>query len=146
LVHARLGISPGEPGTVAGSSNHCRRRTGARSRSHQPWLWSTYAGAAYTHEQFSNEPGSESAEAAIGGQFDFFTPGKEDFSITNHAVSYIALTGRSRIRVEAQSSWRQEFLSDFYLSVNGFDSFDSDPPAEKKRNDSGLSLTLGWRF
>jgi hypothetical protein len=109
-------------------------------------LWSTYVGLAYTHEQFADEPVDRSLEAAVGGQFNFFTPGKEDFKITNSVVSYYNISGRSRIRVELQSAWRHEFLKDFFWSVNGFDSFDSDPPDERKSNDSGVSLTLGWKF
>jgi hypothetical protein len=109
-------------------------------------LWSTYAGAAYTHEQFSGEPGSQSAEAAVGGQLDFFTPGKEDFRITNSVVSYFNLGGRKRVRVEWQSAWRHEFLKDFYWSLNGFESFDGHPPADQKTNDFGVSVTLGWKF
>jgi Protein of unknown function, DUF481 len=109
-------------------------------------LWSTYVGVAYTHEQFSEEPTSQSAEAAVGGQLDFFTPGKEDFRITNSVVSYFNLGSRKRIRLELQSAWRHEFLNDFYWSLNGFDSFDGDPPADQKSNDFGVSMTLGWKF
>jgi hypothetical protein len=60
-------------------------------------------------------------------------------------VTYFTL-GRSRARVELQSAWRHEFLKDFYWSLSGFESFDSDPPADQKRNDSGVSFTLGWKF
>jgi hypothetical protein len=109
-------------------------------------LWSTYAGIAYTHEQFSGEPADPSAEAAVGVQVDFFTPGKEDFRLTNSAVSYYNVSGRKRVRLELQSAWRHEFLKDFYWSLNGFESFDGDPPAGQKANDSGLSITLGWKF
>jgi len=109
-------------------------------------LWSAYVGLAYTHEKFADEPVDQSLEAALGGQFNFFTPGKEDFKITNSVVSYYNISGRSRVRIELQSAWRHEFLKDFFWSVNGFDSFDSDPPDEGKRNDSGVSFTLGWKF
>lgn len=109
-------------------------------------LWSAYLGVAYTHEQFTDEPVGQSAEAALGGQLDFFTPGHEDFRITNAVVSYFNLGGRQRVRLELQSAWRHEFLKDFYWSLNGFESFDGDPPADQKRNDFGVSITLGWKF
>ena len=108
-------------------------------------LWSTYGGLVYSHEQFSGEPADQSLEAAVGGQFDFFTPGKEDFKITNGIVSYFNLA-RKRVRIEMQNAWRHEFLKDFYWSLNAFDSFDGDPPDEQKRNDFGVSFTLGWKF
>jgi Protein of unknown function, DUF481 len=109
-------------------------------------LWSAYAGVAYTHERFSDEPASESAEAALGGQLDFFTPGSDDVKITNSIVSYFNVSGRPRIRLELQSAWRHEFLKNFYWSFNGYDSFDGDPPADQKTNDFGVSFALGWRF
>src|SRR5262249_29915742 len=61
-------------------------------------LWSIFSGLAYTHEQFSGEPPEQSLEAALGGQMDFFTPGKEDFKMTNSVVSYFNLS-RTRVRV-----------------------------------------------
>jgi hypothetical protein len=108
-------------------------------------LWSTYGGFVYTVERFSGEPQDESVEAVVGAQFDFFTPTKEDFSISNTLVSYFNVQ-RARVRLEDQNAWRHEFLSDFYWSVNAFDSFDSNPPADRKTNDFGVSLTLGWKF
>jgi hypothetical protein len=109
-------------------------------------LWSGYVGLAYTDEQFSEQPRERSMEAALGGNLDFFTPGKEDFKITNRLISYYNLTGRNRVRLELQSSFRHEFLKDFYWAVNGFESFDSDPPDQDKKNDFGTSFTLGWKF
>jgi Protein of unknown function, DUF481 len=109
-------------------------------------LWSVYTGLAYTHEQFFDEPTDHSPEVAVGGELDFFTPGKEDFRITNSVLSYFNVGGRGRVRVELQSAWRQEFLKDFYWSLNGFESFDGDPPPDRKTNDFGLSFTLGWKF
>jgi hypothetical protein len=108
-------------------------------------LWSTYAGLAYNYEQYADEPSDGSAEAAIGGQLDFFTPASDDFSITNRVVTYFNLA-RARVRVELQSAWRHEFLKDFYWSLNGYESFDGDPPAEQKKNDFSASFTLGWKF
>jgi hypothetical protein len=108
--------------------------------------WSTFAGVVYTHEEFSGEEPDNSAEAAVGGALDFFTPGHENFDISNTIVTYTNITGKKRIRLELQSSWSQEFLSDFYWSFNGFDSYDSTPPDDSKTNDFGISFTLGWKF
>jgi hypothetical protein len=109
-------------------------------------LWSIFGGAAYTRELYVDEPIESSVEAAVGGQLDFFSPGSDDYSITNRVVTYYNVSGRARTRIELQSAWRQEFLADFYWSLNGFESFDSDPPADEKHNDSGVSFTIGWKF
>ena len=109
-------------------------------------LWTTYGGLAYTHERFSGEPDDQSVEAALGGQLEFFSPNNDDYNITNSVISYINLSGRARVRFELQSAWRHKFLKDFYWSVNTFESFDGDPPADEKKNDFGVSIALGWKF
>jgi Protein of unknown function, DUF481 len=105
-----------------------------------------FAGLVYTHEQFVDQPLDNSAEIAVGGQIDFFTAAKQEHTLTNSIVTYYRVTGDSRARIELQSAWRHEFLSDFYWSLNGVESFDSHPPPEKKKNDFSLSLAIGWSF
>jgi hypothetical protein len=105
-----------------------------------------YAGIVYTREQFSNEPLENSAEVALGGQIDFFTAAKHESSLTNNIVTYYALTGRARARLELQSAFRHEFVNDFYFSVNGVESFDSSPPDTGKKNDFSIALSIGWSF
>ena len=109
-------------------------------------LWSVFSGVAYTHEQFGGEPSDESAEAAVGTELDFFTPMNDDFNISNRLVAYFRLGGRGRVRLDLQSAYRHELFSDFYWSLNGFDTFDGDPPEGQKRNDFGVSVTLGYKF
>jgi hypothetical protein len=110
-------------------------------------LWSLFTGLAYTHEQFAGEPSDQSAEAAVGTRLDFFTPNNDDFDISNRVVAYVRLGGRGRLRLDVQSSYRHEIFSDFYWSLNVFETFDGDPPSEdQKKNDFGVSLTLGYKF
>jgi hypothetical protein len=104
---------------------------------------SLYGGVVATREDFTGEPITNRAEIAVGGQMDFFTPGSNDFSLTNSVVSFYSA---GRARIELQSAWRHEFLSDFYWSLNGVESFDSDPPDAQKKNDYSLSVSLGWKF
>jgi putative salt-induced outer membrane protein YdiY len=109
-------------------------------------LWSIFSGLAYTHEQFTGEPSDQSLEAALGGELDFFTPMNNDFDFTNRIVSYFRLGGRSRMRLDFQTALMFKLFKDFYWSLNGFDTFDGDPPAEGKKNDFGISFTLGYKF
>ena len=108
--------------------------------------WAMFTGLAYTHEQFSGEPSDESLEAAVGGRLDFFTPNDDDFDFTNQVISYFRLGGNGRVRVDFQSSYKHELFSDFYWSLNTFETFDGDPPEGQKRNDFGVSFTLGYKF
>jgi hypothetical protein len=108
-------------------------------------VFSLLGGVVCNHEAFSGETPDQSIEAIAGGTLEFFSPGHEDFKITNSVVSYYAL-GRTRVRLEMQNAWRHEFWKDFYWSLNGFDSFDSDPPDGNNKNDFGVAFTLGWKF
>lgn len=105
-----------------------------------------YGGLVYTREQFVDQPVANSAEIAIGGEIDFFTAAKQESTLTNSIVTYYSVTGHRRARLELQSAWRHEFLNDFYWSLNGVESFDSDPPEGKKKNDFSVSLAIGWSF
>src|SRR3954471_8870451 len=105
-----------------------------------------FAGVVYTREQFVDQPIGNSAEIALGGEVDFFTAAKQEHTITNRIVTYYRATGGTRARLELQSAWRHEFLGDFYWSLNGIESFDSDPPTDKKKNDFSFSLAIGWSF
>ncbi|HMF95243.1 MAG TPA: DUF481 domain-containing protein [Vicinamibacterales bacterium] len=107
---------------------------------------SLYSGLVYTRERFVDTPVANLAEIAVGGQVDFFSPKNDDFSFTNSVVSYYSVTDRARARVELQSAWRHEFLKDFYWSLNGVESFDSQPPETEKKNDFSVSLAIGWKF
>ncbi len=122
-------VGGGGVGKVLSQSN--RRSIGA------------FAGVVYTRERFTDDPAAAFAELAVGGQLGFFTPASNDFMLTNSIVSYYS---GSRVRVEAQSAWRHEFLGDFYWTLNGVESFDSNPPADRKRNDYSVSLAIGWKF
>ena len=108
--------------------------------------WAMFTGLAYTHEQFGGDPSDESLEAAVGGRLDFFTPNNDDFDFTNQVISYYRLSGGGRVRIDFQSSYRHELFSDFYWSLNTFETFDGDPPEGEKRNDFGVSITLGYKF
>jgi Protein of unknown function, DUF481 len=106
-----------------------------------------YGGLVYTRERFVGESTDNSAEVAVGGQLDAYTTRSNDFTLTNTIVSYFAVTGRARTRLELQTAWRHEFLSDFYWSLNALESFDSSPPSEEaKKNDFSISLAIGWKF
>ena len=107
---------------------------------------SGFAGVVVNREHFSGGSPDVSTEAVVGANLDFFSPSSNDFTFSNAIVSYYNLGGRGRVRLELQSAIRKEFLSDFYWSVNGFESFDGAPPENQKGNDAGISIALGWSF
>lgn len=105
-----------------------------------------YVGVVHTREKFSGVSPQSSPEAAVGADWNWFSARNDTLDLTTAAVSYYNIAGDARARVEAQSALRVEFLSDFYFSVNAYYSYDSTPPQDRTSNDSGVSLSLGWKF
>jgi putative salt-induced outer membrane protein YdiY len=105
-----------------------------------------YSGLVYTHEKFTDVDPQNSAEVAVGSDVNWFSARNNDVDMTMGVVSYYNVSGDARARFELQSALRVEFLSDFYFSLNGYDSYDSSPPAEGTKNDFGVSLAVGWKF
>jgi len=58
-----------------------------------------------------------------------------------------SFTVAGRVRLEAAASVKREIISDFYLAISIFDSFDSrDPTTLQPRNDWGPTVSVGWQF
>ena len=105
-----------------------------------------YSGVVYTHEKFASTDPQSSPELAVGLHWDWFTARNDALDLSVGAVSYYDLGGNARARLESQSSLRFEFLKDFYFSVNGYQSYDSAPPAASVKADYGVNAALGWKF
>jgi hypothetical protein len=109
-------------------------------------LFSPYAGLTYTQERYTNEPVQNRAEAALGVRLDWFTFGDYKTDLVFQEQTYIDVKDASRVRVELNTSYKQEIVKDLYWSVNLLESFNSQPPAGNKKNDLTLSMSLGWSF
>jgi hypothetical protein len=60
---------------------------------------------------------------------------------------YPSLSEWGRQRIQFDSSLRRELWKDFFVSLNVFDTFDSEPPqAGAARNDFGVVTSLGWSY
>jgi hypothetical protein len=60
---------------------------------------------------------------------------------------YPSLSNFGRQRIQFDSGIRREIIKDFTVSVNVYDTFDSEPPnSEFDRNDVGVVLSVGWTY
>jgi hypothetical protein len=76
--------------------------------------------------------------------FRYDTP-KTDISTSLYA--YPGLSDWGRVRLELDSRINRELVKDFTVGFSIYDSYDSRPPTEgARKNDVGLSLTIGWTF
>jgi hypothetical protein len=73
-----------------------------------------------------------------------------DFPKTNLDVAFQyfpSLSNFGRQRIQFDSSVRRELWKDVFLSVNVFDTFDSEPPSvDADKNDVGVVLSFGWSY
>jgi hypothetical protein len=109
-------------------------------------LLSTLGGAAFTREQYAGADAEHVAEAVAGLRWEWFTFDGRSTNLAVGALSFYALNHDARVRLELNSSFKSDIVGDLYWSINLFDSYNSDPPADRKSNDFGVSAALGWSF
>ena len=101
-----------------------------------------YGGLDYALEDYSGVPGNDgSVEAFATVEWDWFEVGA-DIELTTKSTVYQSFD-RSRTRLELNWGLRREIFRNFYWSLNVFESYDSDPPAELESGDFGLNLAIG---
>ncbi len=106
-----------------------------------------FAGLLGNHEQPVEGEGKYNAEASVGGRYSFFMYDFPKLTVSASVQVYPSLTDGGRVRLEAAGSVKREIISDFYLSLSVYDSFDSrDPSTGQSRNDWGPTLSIGWTF
>jgi hypothetical protein len=84
--------------------------------------------------------------AVAGVQYYLYTFGDHETDLTTTFYVLPSLTRSGHVRLELESDFRVELLSDFYWSVNLFESFDNDPPPGGADNDFGVTTSVGWSF
>lgn len=109
-------------------------------------LLNLMGGVAYTTEQYAGADDVSVLEAVAGADWDWFTYDGRSTNMGVTALSFYALTGDARFRLELNTSFKSDIISDLYWSINMFESFNSLPPAGQKKNDFGVSAAIGWSF
>jgi len=107
---------------------------------------SAAVGAAFTSEQYEDAEDEKVAEAVAGLTWDWFTFDGRSTNLDVSALSFYALRGEGRVRLELDASFKSDIVGDLYWSINLFESYNSAPPPGQKRNDSGVSASVGWTF
>jgi hypothetical protein len=103
-------------------------------------------GVAFTREEYAGADDVKVAEVVGGVNLEWFTFDGRSTSLDTAAISYYALNLDNRLRLELDTSFRSDIVGDLYWSINLFNSFNSAPPPDEKRNDFGVSATIGWSF
>lgn len=109
-------------------------------------LLNLMGGVAYTTEQYAGADDVSVLEAVAGADWDWFTYDGRSTNMGLTALTFYALTGDARFRLELNTSFKSDIISDLYWSINMFESFNSLPPTGQKKNDFGISAAIGWTF
>ena len=106
-----------------------------------------FVGLVGNREQPVDGEGKYNGEATVGLRYYYFMYDFPKLTISASTQIYPSLTTGGRVRLEANGSIKREIISDFYLSLSVFDSFDSkDPTTGQSKNDWGPTLSIGWTF
>jgi putative salt-induced outer membrane protein YdiY len=104
-------------------------------------------GAVYTHENFqsaSSQPVAENIEALLGAQYQTFQ--FDRYNLHSQVLVYPGLSDAGRIRTTTKTTFTVKLTNNFHSDISFWDNFDSSPPINSKRNELGLSSSLGWSF
>lgn len=107
-------------------------------------LFALYGGFDVSREQFAGLGTENEPEALAAIEWDWFEIGG-DFELLMKATTYYGLDD-SRVRFDLDGSLRHDIFGDYYLALNLFESYNSDPPAGYEKSDFGASFTFGRTF
>jgi hypothetical protein len=88
-----------------------------------------------------------SAEAVVAAEYETFMYDFPYLKVFASLKVIPSLTETGRVRLQADASVRREIISDFYVSIRVFDSFDNRPPTPgAAKNDWGPTVSIGYKF
>lgn len=106
------------------------------------WL----AGSVYTHENFQtgDQRPDQNVEALFGLQYQLFR--FDRYSMQSQLLVYPGLSDYGRIRTTTKTTFSVKLVNNFHTDFSFWDNFDSRPSNDAKRNDLGVSNSIGWTF
>ena len=107
----------------------------------------TGAGLVFTDEQAVESESRQNVEGLLTFKFSFYAYNRPQTNVDVSVRYYPSLSQWGRQRIQVDSAVRRELWRDFFVSLNVFDTFDSDPPQpDAARNDVGVVTSVGWSY
>jgi len=104
-------------------------------------------GVVGNNEQGVDTEATQNLEAAIAFTTSYYTYDRPKTNFDTSFQYYPSLSEWGRQRMQLDSGVKREILKDFFVGVNMFDTFDSDPPnPDAARNDIGVTASMGWSY
>jgi putative salt-induced outer membrane protein YdiY len=93
------------------------------------------------------EDSQKSLEGLIAGTWRIFKFNTPKVSLNATVVLYPSITESGRYRTSTNISLRREIVTDFYLDLSFYQSYDSEPPdITAEKDDYGITTSLGYSF
>jgi hypothetical protein len=90
---------------------------------------------------------SENLEALLGAQVKWFKYRSPKVDVTSGVELYPSVTNLGRIRLEYDLAAKYELFKDFYLNLQIYENYDSQPSKDAKPlNDWGVITSIGFTF
>jgi putative salt-induced outer membrane protein YdiY len=105
-------------------------------------------GVGATQEWATGEDDSQSSlEGIIAADWRIFQFSTPKVTLAASGVLYPSITESGRYRTNLSMSLRREIITDFYLDLSLYGSYDNQPPdSEAEKSDYGLTTSLGYSF
>lgn len=130
-----------------------RRYLGMIGPGNKLFIKRTWTLTAVTGMSFSTEKSTEGVssgllyEIPLMFQFNFYQFQNPDIQITSNQSVYYSLSQSGRIRYDGSTNFSWQLIRYFYLNINPYINFDSEPPAGSGSTfDYGIVLGLSYKF
>jgi len=105
------------------------------------------AGMVVNDERGVDVEPTQNLEALFMFGWSFFTYDRPKTTLDITTQYYPSLSDPGRNRLQFDAAVKQEVLKDFFVSVSGYNTYDSRPPNPAfSSNDVGVVLSIGWSY
>jgi hypothetical protein len=105
------------------------------------------AGLVFNDERGVDVESTRNLEALFVYTTSYYTYDRPKTNVDLNVQYYPSLSNPGRQRLQLDASFKRELLKDFFVSVNGFNTYDSRPPnPEADSNDVGIVISIGWSY
>ena len=104
-------------------------------------------GAVYNNEDGVDTEPTQNVEGLIGFQGSYYTYDRPKTTVDASVDYFPGLSEWGRHRLQINTAVKRELWKDFFVALNLYDTFDSEPPSpDAERNDVGVVISLGWSY
>jgi hypothetical protein len=105
------------------------------------------AGLVVNDERGVDVEPTQNLEALLLFGWSFFTYDRPRTTLDVTTQYYPSLSDPGRNRIQFDAAVKQELIKDFFVSVSGYNTFDSRPPNPAfSNNDVGVVVSVGWSY